>query len=198
MVSVTWEAAARKATAANRTAASKSEAAPPARAQRAFPDLSLLCTTYGLLVCSARSDGCKTADDQTVQGPQGNARYPPAGPALLGPRLPGRRPRLRPLRLPAHRDARVRGGDAVHARRRRGDGHRPEGDVRLRGPRRPGAGAAAGGHGAGLPRLSGARHAQPAPARPPLVLVPHLPLRPASGRPLPPAHPDRLRGDRRG
>src|SRR3990170_4776464 len=157
-----------------------------------------LCTTYGLLVCSARSGGCKTSHDQTVQGPQGHPRYPPAGPALLGPRLAGVRPRLRPLRLPAHRDARVRGGFAVHARRRRGDGHRPEGDVRLPGPRRPGARPASGGHGARLPRLPGARHAQPAPAGPPLVLVPHLPLRPSPGRPLSPAHAARLRGDRRG
>src|SRR3990172_4600771 len=157
-----------------------------------------LCTTYGLLVCSARRPPCKTNHDQAVQGPQGHPRYPPAGPALLGPRLPGRRPCVRPVRLPAHRDARVRGGFAVHARRRRGDGHHPEGDVRLPGPLRPGTHSSPGGHGPRLPRLPGARHAQPAPARPPLVLVPHLPLRPPPGRPLPPAHPARLRGDRRG
>ena len=56
----------------------------------------------------------------------------------------GRRPaHPRGRRLPAHRDADLRGDRAVRPRRRRVDRHRPEGDVHLRGRRRPVADAAA-------------------------------------------------------
>ena len=58
------------------------------------------------------------------------------------------------------------------------------------------ADAASRGHGAHLPRLRGARHAQAAAAGEALVLLPDVPLREAAGRPLPRALPDRRRGHR--
>ena len=88
--------------------------------------------------------------------------------ARAGGRARGRRargapdPRARGLR--ADRDADVRGDRAVRARRGGEHRHRAEGDVHVRRRRRALADAAAGGHGAGLPRLRRARHAQAAPA----------------------------------
>ena len=114
-------------------------------------------------------------------------------------RARSRRPRARVLerrRLPAHRDADLRGHRAVRARRRRVDRHRPEGDVHLRRRRRALADAAPGGHRAGLPRLRRARHAQAAPAGEALVPVELLPPREAAGRALPPVLAGRRRGDR--
>ena len=99
-------------------------------------------------------------------------------------------------RLPADRDADVRGDRAVRARRRRGDRHRPEGDVHLRRRRRALADAASRGHGAGLPRLHRARDAQAAPAGEALVPVELLSRRDAAARPLPPVLAGRRRGDR--
>ena len=58
------------------------------------------------------------------------------------------------------RDARLRGHRAVRARRRPVHRHRPQGDVHLRGQGRAQPHPAAGGHGADLPRLRRARHAQ--------------------------------------
>ena len=106
--------------------------------------------------------------------------------------------RLRRLRLPPHRHARVRGDRAVRARRRRGHRHRAQGDVHVRRQGRPLADAAPRGHGAHLPRLRRARHAQAAAAGEALVLLPDVPLRAAAGRPLPRALPDRRRGHRLG
>ena len=85
-------------------------------------------------------------------------------------------------RLPAHRDADLRAHRALRARRRRVDGHRPEGDVHLRRRRRALADAAPRGHRAGLPRLRRARHAQAAPAGEALVPVELLPPGEAAGR----------------
>ncbi len=108
-----------------------------------------------------------------------------------------RRADPRRRRIPPDRDAGVRGDRAVRPRRRRGDGHRPEGDVHLRRRRRPLADAAPGGHRAGLPRVHRARHAQAPAAGEALVPVVVLPRRAAAEGPLPPVLAGRRRGDRR-
>ena len=56
-------------------------------------------------------------------------------------------------------DAGVRGHGALRAHLGRGLGRRAEGDVHVHRPLRPLADAAAGGHGADLPRVRRARHA---------------------------------------
>ena len=60
-----------------------------------------------------------------------------------------------PIATPAFEDT-----DAVRARGRQVDRHRPQGDVHLRGQGRAQPDPAARGHGADLPRLRRARHAQ--------------------------------------
>ena len=103
-------------------------------------------------------------------------------------------PRAR--RLPAHRDADLRGHRALRPRRGRVDRHRPEGDVHLPGRRRALADAAPRGHRAGLPRLPRARHAQARPAGEALVPGQLLPPGEAAGRALPPVLAARRRGHR--
>ena len=77
-----------------------------------------------------------------------------------------------------------------------GLGRRPEGDVHVRGPRRPLADAAAGGDGADLPRLPPARPAPRAAAAEALHDRPDVALRPAAEGPLPRALAAVGRGDR--
>ena len=72
---------------------------------------------------------------------------------------------LRPRRLRADRDAELRGHRTVRTRGRQVDRHRPQGDVHLRGQGRAQPHPAARGHGADLPRLRRARHAQTARSR---------------------------------
>ena len=68
-------------------------------------------------------------------------------------------------RLPADRDAHVRGHRSVRARGGGGDRHRPEGDVHVRRRRRAVADAPTGGDCTGVPRIRRARDAQARPAR---------------------------------
>ena len=82
----------------------------------------------------------------------------------------------------------------VPARHRRGQRGRRQGDVRLRGPRRPADGAAPRGHGAGRPGL---RAAPPGPAVEGLVRGALVPPREPPARPLPPALPAGRGGARR-
>ena len=79
--------------------------------------------------------------------------------------------------LRADRDARVRGHRGVRARGGGVHGHRPEGDVHVRGQGRPLAHAAPGGHRRHLPRVHRARHAQAAAAGEGLGGGPVLPPR---------------------
>ncbi len=99
---------------------------------------------------------------------------------------PGGRVRPRP-------DADPRARWSVPAGHRRGHRRRRQGDVRLRGPRRPAHGAAPGRDGAGGPGL---RAAPPGPALEGLVRRADVPLRAPPARPLPPAPPARRRGAR--
>ena len=103
---------------------------------------------------------------------------------------------LRPRRLRADRHAGLRGHRAVRARRRPLDRHRAQGDVHLRGQGRPQHHPATRGHGADLPCLPRARHAQAGAAGEAVLRRAVLPPRAPSGRPLPPVPPDRRRGDR--
>ena len=101
-----------------------------------------------------------------LQAPRGTYDVlPDDAPRARGASRTPRAAILERRRLPPHRDAGVRGDRAVRARRRRGDRHRPEGDVHVRGRRRALADAAPRGHRAGLPRLPRARHAQAARSR---------------------------------
>ena len=111
---------------------------------------------------------------------------PRAEPRRAARRRPRRRRRARaPLRArilgaraaSADRDADLRGHRAVRAHGRRGDRHRAEGDVHVRGPGRTLADAAPRGDRAGLPRLPRARHAQASAAGEALVPGPDVPLR---------------------
>ena len=144
---------------------------------------------------------CATTPDiagERPARPQGHLR-PAAGRGRAArPRGRDGGARLRRPRLPAHRHPRVRGDGPLRARRRRGDRHRAQGDVHLRGQGRPLAHPAPRGHGADLPRLRRARPAQVAAAGEALVLLPDVPLRAPAGGALPRALPDRRRGDRLG
>ena len=132
-----------------------------------------------------------------IQAPTRHVRRPPGSSGAARAVLEAHaRADPRRRRLPADRDADVRGDRAVRARGRRGDRHRAEGDVHVRRRRRPLADAAPGGDRAGLPRLPRARDAQAAPAREALVPVELLPRRGAAARPLPPVLAGRRRGDR--
>ena len=119
------------------------------------------------------------------RGAARHARRPPVRPAALAEGDGRDGAAVRALRLPPDPDAGVRGHRALQAHVRRGLRHRAEGDVHLRGPRRPLAHAAPGGHGADLPRLRRARHAPRAAAGEALHDRADVPLRGAAARPLP-------------
>ena len=129
-----------------------------------------------------------------LQAPRGTLDVMPADAQAAPAPAADRRRGARPGRLRALRDARVRGHRGVRPRRGRVDGHRPEGDVHLRGQGRPLAHAASREHRRRLPGLRRARHAQAAPAGEALDLGPVLPPRGAAGRALSPVHAGRRRG----
>ena len=112
-------------------------------------------TELARLVSDARS--CQAPARHLRRAARAGRRSPARrGGRPLGPRARG---------LPARRDADLRGHRAVRARRRRGDRHRPEGDVHLRGRRRAVADAAPRGHRAGLPRLRSSTACTSSPSR---------------------------------
>ena len=131
--------------------------------------------------------------ERPVRGPQGHLR-PPA-PGLGGPGR-GRADHARagpPGRLPADRDADLRGHGRVRPRGRRGHRRRPEGDVHLQRQGRPLPHPAPGADRRGG---QGADRARPAHHRPDQgrLLGPPVPLRAAPGRPPAPVLPGRHRG----
>ena len=93
-------------------------------------------------------------------------------------------------------DAGLRGHRALRAHVGPGLRRRPEGDVHVRGPRRPLADAATGGDGADLPRLPRARDAPRAAAGEALHDRADVPVRRAPAGPLPRALAAVARGDR--
>ena len=101
--------------------------------------------------------------------------------------------RGRRVRADDHADPRAR--RRVPARHRRGERGRRQGDVRLRGPRRPADGAAPGGHRPHRPRL---RAAPPRAAVEGVVRRALVPAREPPARALPPAPPIGRRGTRPG
>ena len=132
------------------------------------------------------------------EAPRGTHDILPAD-APLWRRVIGEAERLlRALRLPADPDAGLRGHRALRADVGRGLGRRAQGDVHVRRPRRPLADAAAGGHGADLPRLPRARPPPRAAAAEALHDRADVPLRPPRQRPLPRALAALGRGDRLG
>ena len=128
------------------------------------------------------------------RGAARHARHPAGRAAALAEGDGGDGAPVRALRLPAHPDTRVRGRRPLPAHVRPGLGHRPEGDVHLRGPERPLARAPARGHGADLPRLPRARDAPRAAAGEALHARDDVPLRQAPARALPRALPALRRG----
>ena len=122
-----------------------------------------------------------------IQAPRGT--FDVLGERRAGARRAGGATRARILEAAGYRRIEtpdVRGDRALRPRRRRVHRHRPEGDVHLRQRRGPDVHAAPRGHGAGLPRLPRARHAQAAAAREALVPVELLPPRAAAEGALPP------------
>ena len=130
-------------------------------------------------------------DGEQVPGTPRDLRRPARGARARGAGRARRGGDLRPRRLRADRDAGLRGHRAVRARRRPLHRHRPQGDVHLRGQGRAQHHPAPGGHGADLPRLPRARHAQAGAAGEALLRRAVLPPRAPAGRPLPPVPPDR-------
>ena len=108
----------------------------------------------------------------------------------------GDRAAVRPLRVPADHDARLRGHCALRADLRCRLRRRPEGDVHVLGSLGPVAHAAAGSHRADLPRLRRARHAARATAGEALHDRVDVPLRRARQGPPPRALAGVRRGDR--
>ena len=93
--------------------------------------------------------GARGAVSEKPQAPRGTYDVLPEQAAARAGLEDAARRILEPRRLPAHRDADLRGHRAVRPRRGRVDRHRPEGDVHLRGRRRALADAAPRGHRAG-------------------------------------------------
>ena len=125
------------------------------------------------------------------------ARHPPGRRPLVAARL-GDRAAAAALRLRADPDAGDRGHGHDPALLRRRLGHRPEGDLHLRRPRRPLAHAPSRGHRADRARLPRERPPPGAEAGQALHDRDDVPLRPAAGRPLPRAHPAQRRDHRLG
>ena len=120
-----------------------------------------------------------------VRGAARHARHPPVRAAAVAVGDAGRWRRSAALRLPADPDARVRGHRADRPHLGRGLRRRAEGDVHVRGPRRPLADAASRGDRADLPRVPRARPAPRAAAAEALHDRPDVALRPAAEGPLP-------------
>ena len=131
-----------------------------------------------------------------VRGPARHARHPPARAAGLVAREAGVRAPVRAVRLPPDRHAGVRGHRALRPHVGPGVGHRLEGDVHVRRPRRPLADAARGGDGADRPRVPRARPTPRAAAAEALHVRDDLPLRPTAEGPLSRALAARRRVDR--
>src|ERR1700690_139517 len=110
----------------------------------------------------------------------------------------GDAPRVRGLKLPRDPHADPRGDAAFRARRGGRDGHRHEGDVHLRGPRREFADAAAGEYGVGDSRLYRASAGPAAGGAEALLHRADVPPRAAAEGALPAVLPDRGGGDRVG
>ena len=127
---------------------------------------------------------------------EGDAGPPPARDACLEPRRGGRARGLRALRLRRDPDAGPRVDGALRAERRRGDGHRPQGDVHVHGPRRPLRDAPAREHGGRRPRV---RRALARAGRAPVEALLHraaVPVRAPAEGPLPRVPADRRGGPR--
>ena len=132
-----------------------------------------------------------------VPSADGHAGPPPGRRALVAARL-GDRAAAAALRLRADPDAGDRGHRDDPALLRRRLGHRPEGDLHLRRPRRPLAHAPPRGHRADRARLPRERAPPRAEAGQALHDRDDVPLRPAAGGPLPRAHPAQRRDHRLG